>query len=105
VSDVATALLMAKFYDLHMGSGLSPPAALSKAQAWLRQATTDDLSAYTQVAAAQGRLLSRHRAEIEAALSATGSARSPNPTAADPTEPVRHFAHPYYWAGFIHTGL
>ena len=32
VSDVATALLMAKFYDLHMDRGLSPPAAFRAAQ-------------------------------------------------------------------------
>jgi CHAT domain-containing protein len=39
VSDAATALLMAKFYELHMGSKLAPPAALRQAQSWLRQAT------------------------------------------------------------------
>ena len=56
VSDAATALLMAKFYDLHLEAGLDPPAALSGAQAWLRDATRDDLNGYAEVAAARGRL-------------------------------------------------
>ena len=56
VSDAATALLMAKFYDLHLEAGLDPPAALSGAQAWLRDATGDDLNGYAAVAAARGRL-------------------------------------------------
>ena len=33
VSDAATALLMAKFYDLHLEAGLDPPTALNQAQA------------------------------------------------------------------------
>jgi CHAT domain-containing protein len=36
VSDAATALLIAKFYDLHMDGRLPPPTALRRAQAWLR---------------------------------------------------------------------
>ena len=36
VSDAATALLIARFYELHLGEGLSPPTALRRAQAWLR---------------------------------------------------------------------
>ena len=56
VDDKATAFLMAKFYDLHMGQGLSPPAALKAAQAWLRTATRADLMAYAEAAAQQGKL-------------------------------------------------
>ncbi len=76
VSDAATALLMAKFYELHMDSGASPPAALRGAQRWLRQATSADLNAYAQVAMARGRLQARHLAEIEQALSEKGLGRS-----------------------------
>jgi CHAT domain-containing protein len=47
---MATALLMAKFYDLHIGRGLSPPAALKTAQAWLRTATGTDLMSYGEAA-------------------------------------------------------
>lgn len=121
VSDEATALLMAKFYELHIGAGLAPSTALSKAQAWLRTATSDDLDAYAKSAAARGRLESRHLAEIEAALSPEGLKRSRNSalfkwlTGKEPAggttasiEPggvARPYEHPYFWAGFIYTGV
>ena len=123
VSDAATALLIAKFYELHMGQGLAPPTALSRAQAWLRQATDADLGAYARVAAKQGRLESRHVAEIEQELSEEGLNRSRNRALVEWIEPdatraagkkktdgvakpvARPYAHPYYWAGFIYTGL
>ncbi len=78
VSDAATALLIAKFYELHMGQGLPPPTALYRAQAWLREATNADLATYARVAAKQGRLESRHVAEIEQELSEEGLTRSRN---------------------------
>ena len=122
VSDAATALLMAKFYELHMMARLSPPTALHQAQAWLRGATADDLASYASGAAARGRLDGRHLAEIRQALSAEGLARSRNRTVVqwngpDPRDgsgsaPPAHvtsraqpYAHPYFWAGFIHSGL
>lgn len=126
VSDEATALLIAKFYELHMTAGLAPPTALARAQAWLREATNDDLSSYARAAAAQGRLERRHLAEIERALGADALIRSrsrarvqltkldPKPAARDaskkdvaraPNPLGRPYAHPYFWAGFIHTGL
>jgi hypothetical protein len=39
-------LLIAKLYELHLGAGLAPPTALALTQAWLREATTDDLTGY-----------------------------------------------------------
>jgi CHAT domain-containing protein len=42
VDDLATALFMAKFYDLHLDGGLPPATALKQAQAWLREATRAD---------------------------------------------------------------
>jgi len=122
VSDAATALLIARFYELHLGGGLSPPTALRRAQAWLREASSEDLASYAKVATARGRLERRRLAEIERDLSADGLRRSRNSalvewvkpdatktkgvkaTAADkPT--ARPYAHPYFWAGFIYTGL
>lgn len=122
VSDVATALLMARFYELHMGQGLAPPTALSRAQKWLRDSSDADLAAYARNAAKEGRLESRDVAEIEHALSEDGlsrsrnralvewiapdGARTPGTTKTPPGTPVaRPYAHPYYWAGFIYTGL
>jgi CHAT domain-containing protein len=112
VSDAATALLIAKFYELHIGSGLSPPAALRGAQSWLREATSGDLDAYAKVAATQGRLEARHLDEIEQELGGKGTnsrgfmpSTEPDPGATGSGAPKRPYAHPYYWAGFIHTGL
>ena len=119
----ATALLMAKFYELHMGDRLSPPTALRRAQLWLRQATNVDLANYASVAAKQGRIESRHVADIEEELSEAALTRSRNAAAIDWIAPsgetrsvgkktssnarplARPYAHPYFWAGFIYTGL
>jgi CHAT domain-containing protein/tetratricopeptide (TPR) repeat protein len=120
VSDAATALLMAKFYDLHLGAGLDPPAALSGAQAWLRDATTDDLNGYAQVAAARGRLQSAQLASLAEELKSASPLHVRQPAVLDKAtgrnetgtlrtpssyRPLRPYAHPYYWAGFIYTGL
>jgi CHAT domain-containing protein len=51
VDDLATALLMAKFYDLHLAEKLAPPTALKQAQAWLREATRNELIAFGKVLA------------------------------------------------------
>ena len=123
VPDEVTALLMARFYELHMGSGLAPPTALARAQSWLRRTTNAALLGYAKVALKQGRLQSRHVAEIEQALTTEGLRRSRNRALVQwidrggdspggkkaRTKAVRTvarpYAHPCYWAGFIHTGL
>lgn len=123
VSDAATAMLIARFYELHMVQGFPPPKALSLAQTWLRQATNADLAAYAKLSAKQGRLDSRHVAEIEQELSEDGLNRSRNREVTEWIEPstapadekkstssvakpvARPYAHPYFWAGFIHTGM
>ena len=124
VDDLATSLLMAKFYDLHIAERLAPPTALNRAQAWLRTSTRDDLLAYARSAAAvarmdgarlndlQNELANRRR--IAARLAAVSqrlqrddgktAQNSPAPAASDPGKQAP-FAHPYYWGGFVYTGL
>jgi CHAT domain-containing protein/tetratricopeptide (TPR) repeat protein len=121
VSDTATALLIARFYELHIGERLRPATALHRAQAWLRQATDTELTAYVQSAATSGRMTTRQAGAIADALSpealkrgrnrstvewispttTRGGGEKPNPDAAASARP---FAHPYFWAGFVHTG-
>ena len=126
VADTATALLVAKFYDLHMVVRLAPPAALRHAQLWLRNAISASLITYARNAARQGRLDGAQVAAIEEDLSADGLRRArkapplvlpaPSPAtgarekASQKASPganslPRPYAHPYYWAGFIYTGL
>ncbi len=132
VDDMATALLMAKFYDLHVSQGLSPPAALKGAQGWLREATRPNLIAFLKAAAAKTgasgvtlvnkleRSLMRGQNDNPrfasiAKLLQQNQISSPTYTPSllsrlllwkiGPKRKERPFAHPYYWGGFVYTGL
>ena len=123
VDDLATALLMAKFYDLHLADKLSPPAALRRAQAWLRDATREDLIQYSRASAAAAKLDAGKLAELEGTLSTLRRTRSTrfdpiwghlqdrnrsatgSPAESASAARPRPFAHPYYWGGFVYTGL
>jgi CHAT domain-containing protein len=126
VDDLATALFMAKFYDLHLDAGLPPATALKQAQAWLREAARTELINYGKEAAAKAKIDGKQFAPLEFKLASR--LRSPDthfdeiantlqdttslPASAgrkvevdDQTLQTRPFAHPYYWGGFIYTGL
>ena len=121
VSDAATALLMAKVYELHLDARLAPPTALARAQAWLREATNDELAAYAKQASSRSRLTAEQYAGIAEALSVDALARSRNGAIVkwvmrdkavtgatkhiDAVRTARPYAHPYFWAGFVYTGL
>jgi CHAT domain-containing protein/tetratricopeptide (TPR) repeat protein len=107
VSDVATALLTARFYDLHLTEALPPAMALRRAQLWLRDATRTELAAY-----AQGRLDAAQTRQLEqgvggaAANSGEAAARGNNGFGAQPApSAARPFAHPVYWGAFVLTGI
>lgn len=124
VDDLATSLLMAKFYDLHLTERLAPPTALNRAQSWLRTSTRDDLLAYARSAATAARLdgskltdlLSEltNRRRVAARLVAVSQRLQRDDAAATQNTPAPAapdmgkrppFAHPYYWGGFVYTGL
>jgi CHAT domain-containing protein/tetratricopeptide (TPR) repeat protein len=95
VNDLSTALLIARFYDLHRGEKLAPAAALRSAQSWLRDAKEAELKAYLRAAAEEGRLPRDFLHNIDQIMrNVKAQAGSDKP-----------FAHPYYWSGFTLTGL
>jgi CHAT domain-containing protein/tetratricopeptide (TPR) repeat protein len=133
VEDRATALLVAKFYDLHLGDRLAPPTALKEAQAWLKNATRGELIAYAKATAsrsgANGAALAdkletsllrgphedprfapltklvEHAGRAAAAGGKTLLAGLLGRKPRGPRLDDRPFAHPYYWGGFTYTGL
>ena len=84
VNDVSTVLLMMRFYECWRQEDQDPAVALTDAQRWLRGATNRQIA---------DKLYGR-----EDALHAVALRLMLAPADARP------FAHPYYWAGFCHTG-
>ena len=83
VDDLSTALLVAKFYDLHLGGGvLSPAAALREAQDWLRRTTGEGYLKYARDAVRDGRLTPSALQRLQETI---GESK------------VAPFAHPYHW--------
>ena len=87
VSDVSTALLMAKFYEFHIDQGRPPSSALRAAQLWLRDATMQEIQSY--IGAGE---LSEEQIDL-----IVGQLLELPPS-------DRPFAAPYYWAGFVYYG-
>ncbi len=92
VIDDSTAMVMARFYECHLGDGLNPAAALRLSQIWLRDATAKELADLCNV-----------------------WRRQPGPAQEIASRAWRHFArlapgekpyaHPQYWAPFVLTGV
>jgi CHAT domain-containing protein len=112
VDDLATALLMARFYEFHLDQGLTPAAALRQAQIWLRTATTAELVAFVKTTGEKSKLDTSRLGLLEDALKSGRRSRglfwdnlqslASNMQQKFQTHP---FAHPIYWAGFFYTGL
>jgi CHAT domain-containing protein len=96
VDDLATALLMTRFYQNLLGkrSGMSQPlpkaAALDESKRWLRELKADEIG--SEIAALD-------RGSVRPLAKPAGTAPYSNITGA-----VRPYAHPYYWVSFILIG-
>lgn len=87
VSDLSTAMLLVRFYDLWCGKKqLDPHKALWKAQQWLRDTTNvEKMEYFDQFSTAefiQDELFNRF-----------------------PDDNARDFSHPFYWAAFYFVGI
>jgi CHAT domain-containing protein/tetratricopeptide (TPR) repeat protein len=96
VADLSTAMLMERFYYLHLVEGRSANAALSEAQRWLRDVPAATVAEFTEecyreaVGGEEAELVRRDSDHFR--YLAEQSAQPP-------------FAHPYYWAAFTVTGM
>ncbi|MGB7893680.1 MAG: CHAT domain-containing protein, partial [Microcoleus sp.] len=87
VNDLSTSFLMIKFYQL-LKAGLSVTIALNTAQLWLRDATKEDLQAWTKQ-------LPIHRVEKTTLYDMLKKISS---------KEIRPFQSPYHWAAFCSVG-
>lgn len=93
VDDASTAILMDRFYTLHLGEDLEPGAALHAAQRWLRGATAQEMG----LAAVYEELYEASDRRDREAFRWMRYYRA-NPRA-------QPYDHPYYWAAFYFSGV
>jgi len=94
VSDMSTAMLMARFYSLWRKEGCTPPEALRQAQIWLRDSTT-----------IQKKELFDLIIDNQAARMSANTALVFYEHIAWNIPDARIFASPLYWAAFTYTGV
>jgi CHAT domain-containing protein/tetratricopeptide (TPR) repeat protein len=87
VDDVSTALLMMRFYELHLADQVEPATALRRAQFWLRDKTHQELRDFIGTLRKARRLTVEQEAMLKAAIASGEGGERP-------------FRHPYYWAAF-----
>ncbi|NCC34343.1 MAG: CHAT domain-containing protein, partial [Chloroflexia bacterium] len=109
--DLSTALLMHRFYELHLqgdslaGIAPQPPVrALRLAQVWLRDLTYEDMYDYfaQHHELEQARLEPSSGTRMPSTLIEDGLLRAEKGEREDPT--ARPFASPLYWAAFTFSG-
>jgi len=94
VPDGPTAFLLIRFYQYHLVDQMAPAMALSQAQRWLRTATVREL----QLVERCERILKETRGTPPQSAYLWQRRYRQQPDAIP-------FAHPYFWAGFVVTGL
>lgn len=91
VSDEATCLLMAKFYELHIQDDITPARALFLSQRWLSAATDADIRDFVIQKTSKAAMSKLTKAELFAKL--------------DELNEERPFSDPVFWAGFTYVGI
>jgi CHAT domain-containing protein len=97
VDDLATAILMTRFYEEMFEGGLRPPEALRRAQLWLRDLTDSETLGYLDghpLLNAELTRRSRNGERLDPGGSEAGSWMTPG----------RPFSDPVFWAPFIAVG-
>jgi CHAT domain-containing protein len=97
VSDLSTMMLMARFYELWKAEGVEPPAALRRAQCWVRDTTNGQKAEYFK------RFLPEFQAGAERMPTHVADTLYKASILARPDE--NDFADPFYWAAFTYTGV
>lgn len=102
VSDLSTAMLMARFYDLWRGEDLEPAEALHQAQIWLRDTTNGEKAAYFQQEMTRETMPETLKTRLPADVAAHISIQT---LLHEDGRDARAFEHPFYWAPFYLTGV
>ncbi len=93
VEEIATMLLLNRFYYIHLQENQPPAQALQKAQSWLRDANVKELG----LMAFYKKVYAESKKKDENALRALRYYKNRLET--------KPFVHPYYWAAFVFFGL
>ena len=93
VHDLATALLMTRFYEEVFRENLRPPEALRRAQLWLRRLEIGE----------EQEFLGRHP-DLRAEFNKRVKPDLPGDRQSTTRAPAKPYANEYYWAGFVAIG-
>lgn len=117
VDDRATSLLVSRFYELHLGDDLAPAGALRAAQFWLRNSNAAKLEAYeaelretpafdVDLAEPAKTVLAASPSRFVGLIDGDQKSNAPSPPPSEGKHfDYRPYSHPYYWGGFVLTGL
>lgn len=96
VNDLASALLIERFYQHHLQEGLTPATSLRLAQCWLRDVAADEL---------RDRFAAERKKSNTERLMTYDQIRSAWRHFASLDPGTHPFTHPFYWAAFTASGV